>query len=336
MFAEKTKLHKRLKAYKDGSLRTIALDVTSKCNMNCSHCYAETYKNVEPVKLDVLKIALDEAYQLGVFHYVLQGGEPIIDPSRLESIIQMCYPEETYINVVTNGWEMTLEKIKWLKSLMVDKITFSLDSGIEDEHDSKRGNGSYKRVIEAVDNVLNEGLLSSISIVVTHDSLHSDGFKKAYLFAQEKQIRVDVQIAEPVGKWDGKKELLMTLEDSKFIKELQQNAPILPNGQILVNRDIFCGEKDHCPAGTEFMSISANGDLLPCNFLQFYLGNVQDKKIEEMRSDLLKNKWFDNSHPNCLCGENDEFIDKFIVPYVHLEKPLDAYEIFSLREKNER
>lgn len=330
MYALKPQLHERQRRHTPGSLRTIALDVTPRCNMRCPHCYAETFASSRPVEIEVLQRALDECYELGVFHYVLQGGEPISDPERLEQILRACRPEASYLNVVTNGWDLTPGRISWLKERQVDKIAFSLDSGIEAEHDANRRPGSFARVMAAIDEVLAQGLLASISVVVTHASLYSEGFRRAYEFAREKGIRIDVQIAEPVGKWDGVRELLMTPEDTAHIKRLQLAAPILQNGQRMVNRDIYSGPADHCPAGLEFMGLTADGHLLPCNFLQFSLGNIREKSVRHMRDDLLRSPWFDGKHPVCLCGEDGEFIDRYIMPYVDRPKPLDAYEIFGL------
>lgn len=330
MYSRKPKLHERQRVYKSGNLRTIALDVTPRCNMKCPHCYAETFASVQPVDLKVLHKALNEAYELGVVHYVLQGGEPIQDSERLEAILKMIHPDETYINVVSNGWGMTLDKVKWLKDLKVDKIAFSLDSGIKEEHDANRCPGSYKRVLAAIEYVLQEGLLTSISTVVTHDSLYSFGFQHAYDIALKKGIRMDVQIAMPVGKWDGCKDKLITEKDAKYIKALQLNGPILANGQRMINRDIFSGECDHCPAGTEFMGLTADGQLLPCNFLQFSLGNIQEKTIFEMREMLLTSGWFNGKQPCCIGGEDNKFIDAFITPFVTDTKPLDACKIFQL------
>ncbi len=330
MYSEKPRLHIRQSNYVPGTLRTLAIDVTPKCNMKCSHCYADTFVNVKALEFKYVKRLLDEAYDMGVFHYVLQGGEPIEDLERLEFILKNCYPLDTFINVVSNGWKMSKERINWLKDLHVDKIAFSLDSGIREEHDSRRAIGSYDRVLKAIDDVLDFGLLTSISIVVTHQSLHSEGFKRAYEFAEQKNIKIDVQIAEPVGKWDGLTDVLMTEEDSLYIKQLQEESPILPFGQRMVNRDIFCGEEDHCPAGVDFMSVSADGQVLPCNFLHFSLGNIKDKSLSEMRTMLLTSPWFDGKHENCLCGENQEFIQKYIVPHINKKKPLDAKSIFNL------
>jgi MoaA/NifB/PqqE/SkfB family radical SAM enzyme len=300
--------------------------------MTCAHCYAETFRHVEPIALPMLHRALDEFYELGVFHYVLQGGEPITDLERLEFVLAHCHPDESYINVVSNGWHMTPERVAWLRERQVDKVAFSLDSGRREEHDAGRGAGSFDRVMAGIEAVLAAGLLASISTVVTRQSLYSEGFQRAYSFAEARGIRIDVQIAEPVGRWDGRKDLLMRPEDSRHIAHLRATCPVLPNGQVMVNRDIYSGEHDHCPAGTEFMALTTDGQVLPCNFLHYSLGRVGERPIAAMRAALLTSPWFDGRHPNCICGEDDQFIDSFIVPYVGQAKPLDAYRVFSLEE----
>ena len=333
MYKDKLKLHKREKEHNKGQLRSISLDVTPRCNMNCPHCYASTFRKTDLVDLKFLKKALDDAYDLGVFHYILQGGEPITDLERLKKIIEMCYPDESFINVISNGWEMSKEKILFLKKIKVDKITFSLDSGIEKEHDLNRKKGSFKKTLQAIDVVLEAGLITSISIVVTHQSLHSDSFNKAIEIAKAKNIRIDVQIAEPEGKWDGQLDLLITPKDAEYLKKLRQDN-LLSNGQSMIKRDIYCKEEDFCPAGTDFMAIISTGDVLPCNFLQFTLGNIKNKSLKKMREDLLRCKWFSNDYPHCLCGENRDFINSYIVKNINKPKPLNAYEEFNLlREK---
>lgn len=330
MYSLKTKLHQREKDYKPGNLRSIALDVTGKCNMHCRFCYAETFSKKEPIALDVLKKALDEAYEMGVCHYILQGGEVCADYERLKKIISMIYPEETYINIVSNGWGMTREKIEELRDLQVDKITFSLDSGIEAEHDENRMEGSYQRVLSAVDMVKEAGLLTGISTVVTHTSLYSEGFKRAYEIAKEKGIRFDVQIAEPVGKWDGNKECLITEEDAAYIYNLYKDSPIMENGQTMIKRDLYRGDKVCCPAGTEFMAITVDGNFMPCNFIQATLGNIKDKSLKEMRNDLLRSDWFCKEYPHCILGENDKYFEEIVAKYKDVEKPLDAHKVFGL------
>lgn len=330
MYSEKIKLHEREKTHKDGELKSIALDVTNKCNMRCKFCYADTFARTKPVELEYLKPTLEEAYEMGVCHYILQGGEVCSDYDRLKAIIALIHPDETYINVVSNGWEMNLERIQELKELGVDKITFSMDSGIEEEHDSSRMPGGFKRVIEAIHNVKSVGLLTGISTVVTHESLYSEGFKKAYEFAEREGIRFDVQIAEPVGKWDGNRECLIQPEDAEYIYKLYKDSPIMENGQTMIKRDLYRGCEVCCPAGTEFMAITADGNFLPCNFIQASLGNIRDKSLKEMRADLLKSAWFSEKHAHCILGENEKYFEEIVMKYKDCDKPLNAYEVFNL------
>lgn len=331
MYIDKPGLHKRQATYTSGTLRTIAFDVTSRCNMACKHCYATTFNGTEGAGYDVLKRLFDEAYDMGVSHYVVQGGEPITDPERLERSIAMMHPDETYINVVSNGWRMDREAIRWLKSIKVDKIAFSLDSGVAAEHDQNRLEGSYDRVLAAIEDTLAEGLLSSISTVVTHESLYGEGFRLALNIARERNIRIDVQIAMPVGKWDGRRDVLITPEDAKYIKGLQESLGTLPNGQRAINRDIFnYGGVDHCPAGVEFMAVTANGNILPCNFCQFTLGDIRTTSLRQAREKLIANRWFNGSSPRCLLGEDEEFFAQYVAPNVERPKPLDAYALFGL------
>jgi MoaA/NifB/PqqE/SkfB family radical SAM enzyme len=287
--------------------------------------------NKREASIRTLKKLFDEAYEMGVTHYVLQGGEPTCDLDRLEAIIRIIYPEETFLTIVSNGWNITKNLVEKLKELKIDKLSFSLDSAIKEEHDKNRLPGSYDRVMKAIDIVINEGLLCSISTVFTHHNLHTEGVRRAYEFAAEKGIRFEAQIAMPFGKWDGKKEMLVTEEDSAYIKELQKNYGKLPNGQNIIQRDLYRRDGDYCPAGKEFMAVSATGEILPCNFLQYSLGNIGDVSLKETRERLLQNKWFGEYHSCCIGGEDSRFIDEFIVPYMDYDKPLDACTVFNLK-----
>lgn len=331
MYQMKPSLHQRQKEYRPGNLRSIALDVTTKCNMECGHCYAKTFENHPMISLPELKKGIDELYELGVFHYVLQGGEPLVEFDRLLKIIDMLRPDETYINVVSNGWLMSKDKIRELRAAGVDKICFSLDSGLAEEHDANRKSGSYHRVLQAVRDVINEGLHVSLSTVVIKDGTKTDRFRAVLAIAQQFGIRLDIQVAMPVGQWDGQTENLITSKDAAHIKELWRTLPKTSNGQYAVHRDIFTGECDHCPAGSEFMAMTATGDILPCNFIQYSLGKVGEKPISEMRDAIRKLDWFGGKHPICLLGEDLEFVRRFVTPYVCQKKPLNAWKVFGLQ-----
>lgn len=331
MFSEKPKLHEKNRSYRPGHLRSLVIDVTPLCNMRCPHCYFTPFRDKPPMSLDKLKVTLEQAQAMGVYHYILMGGEPTMDMERLAAVIELTKPEESYINITSNGWDFTRETARRLRELEADKVVFSLDSGIEEEHDRGRRKGSYRQVMAAVEHVLAEGLLAAVGITVTRSSLHGPGFKAAYEYTKKMKIRLDVQVAMPVGMWEGRKDVIITPEDAGHIARLREVTPILPNGQKAVNRDVLnYGGACHCPAAVEFMAISVDGHIMPCNFCQTSVGRVGEGELNLMREALMASPWFKGEVPHCLIGEDEEFIDRFITPHSGKKKPLDAYELFDL------
>ena len=81
------------------------------------------------------------------------------------------------------------------------------------------------------------------------------------------------------------------------------------------------------------MSISSDGNFMPCNYIQVSLGNVRDRSLKEMRSDLLQSKWFDREYDHCILGENKVFLDEVVLRYKDQAKPLDAYDVFDIKRK---
>ncbi len=79
------------------------------------------------------------------------------------------------------------------------------------------------------------------------------------------------------------------------------------------------------------MAITADGNFLPCNFIQATLGNIRDKSLRTMRDDLLRSPWFSQKHACCILGEDSEYIKQFVLPHAGKKKPLDAYQLFELR-----
>ena len=90
-----------------------------------------------------------------------------------------------------------------------------------------------------------------------------------------------------------------------------------------------------CPAGLEFMAITADGHVLPCNFAQYSLGRIGQRPLARMRADLMGSPWFRGRHACCLLGEDREFFERYVAPYRDQPKPLDAYAVFGLGEDSD-
>lgn len=313
-------------------LRTVDINVSPVCNFDCSHCYARDFVEADLVPLPVLRKAIEQLLRLGVFHFILMGGEPTVSMERLRSVIKFCRPWISYISVVSNGWLLTEGKIDELRALGVDKITISVDSGIPEEHDAFRNKaGSYRRAMRALSMIRKAGLDTAISATVTHDSLHSEGIRRLFQFAEEHEYRVDIQVAQPVGKWEGHLDMLIDDADAQYLREKYENSKVYRGGLGSIQRDVyknFC--RAGCPAVKESLSIAPNGDVLPCVFIHVSIGNIRERSIASMRDAALQLECFREYNPVCLSGEDREFIKKYLTKLVGKLKPVSFSEVFEV------
>ncbi len=299
-------------------LRTVDLNITTKCNLRCLHCYASEYRKFDMLPLEYWKKAINECKELGAFHFIVQGGEPLFDLDRLEAILRFINGEENFINVISNGILITEENLRWLKSHRVDKICISIDSGNPSEYDKNRNmDGVYNKAVEGLFLAKRLGFQVSISTVATHQNIADKGFQKLVDFARRHKIRVDVQVACPIGEMLGKKEILCDEKDSEYIYRCMRESNFTDdNGQIyLVNRDLYPKYgKSGCPAVKHFISINSYGEILPCTFIHLSLGNIREVSVSDALDKGLRVKEFKEYWDKCLCGEDIDFIDKCIIP----------------------
>ncbi len=140
LFILRTLRHLLMRALGRGrNLRGIEFAPHYACNFHCRHCYEKRFRETmhRPMTLKEQAWTLDEALENGVLSVTFVGGEVTIHP-HLPELIRAARPWKTYISIASNGWLLTEEKLKELKSLGVDKVNMSLDSWDPAEHDAQR------------------------------------------------------------------------------------------------------------------------------------------------------------------------------------------------------
>ncbi|MDK2826481.1 MAG: hypothetical protein PWQ44_1661 [Methanolobus sp.] len=112
---------------------SLVIDVTYRCNGNCSYCQWSTNQKVrlddEPDSNILIPNKTIES--LGVERVVLSGGEPLIRNDLEEIISYYAQTDVKSIILITNGLILTEERLDSLLSAGLTGITFSLD-GISD------------------------------------------------------------------------------------------------------------------------------------------------------------------------------------------------------------
>ncbi len=164
-----------LKQAPEPSLRYLELQITDACNLRCRHCYIGDAGNNELSVGQVEKV-LREFEEMQGLRVLITGGEPLVH-SKFHEINEML--PDFFIRKVlfTNG---VLLKKETLKALKVDEIQVSMD-GLEPAHDRLRGNGTFKRSLEAMEHALDAGFDVSVSTMVHKYNLADfDNMERAF------------------------------------------------------------------------------------------------------------------------------------------------------------
>ena len=95
----------------------------------------------------VVERVANEAHELGIFEWDLQGGELLSRPQILFDTLNAMKTERFYVYLTTNGWYMTEEIAQTLADLGVNRVSVSIDSMDSETHDRFRGRkGSWKEL----------------------------------------------------------------------------------------------------------------------------------------------------------------------------------------------
>ena len=99
------------------------INVTNKCNAKCSFCANTWHKEYRDLDLDFLKEILD-IIQNSIHRISISGGEPLIEPNKLEEVLKIVNSYNRMITLNTNG-KFLKDNIEMLNKYKIDSIQIS-------------------------------------------------------------------------------------------------------------------------------------------------------------------------------------------------------------------
>lgn len=289
------------------SIAIIQLQYSYLCNFHCSHCSIAGFRarpGARKLDIPTVKRVMDEADAYGLAHIGISGGEPLVF-NDLPELIDAIGPERFHIQLDTNGWFMTDNKAKWVKSLGVDKVQISLDGLDPLEHDTfRRKPGSYQKALEAIGAVQAAGLSLQIATVVDHARAQGGELEAFLSMMKTLNVPTSVVYAKPVGEWAGRYDLLCTPEDIRRVKALLDKYGGYDHTSPQYGRDLGC------IAVKRMVSITAYGDVLPCPWMYWSLGNIFNAPLAFILDKGMR--YFKTRNPLCRMSEDREFMETYV------------------------
>jgi MoaA/NifB/PqqE/SkfB family radical SAM enzyme len=106
-----------------------------RCNLSCTYCNEfDSYSQPVPTQEMIHRVDLLAA--LGTATITISGGEPLLHP-ELDQIIKSIRSHGMLAGLITNGYLLTLDRIKWLNNAGLDHLQISIDNVIPDDVSKK-------------------------------------------------------------------------------------------------------------------------------------------------------------------------------------------------------
>ncbi len=276
----------------------ILMDPTAACNLNCTGCWAQEYKKTDSMSYELLDRIINEGKDLGIFVYIYSGGEPLL---RKKDLIKLAEKHDDCAFLsFTNGTLVDEEFADELARVGNLILAFSVE-GFEEETDMRRGKGTFKKVMHAMDLLKERGVGFGFSTCYHNKNVEVVASDEYVDMLIEKGCMLGWYFTYiPLGK-DAVMDLLVTPEQRKHmyyrIREMRETKPIFTidfwNDGEYINGCIA--------GGRHYLHITANGDVEPCAFIHYSNVNIKDVSlIEALKSPLFmeyrKNQPFNENH----------------------------------------
>jgi MoaA/NifB/PqqE/SkfB family radical SAM enzyme len=291
-------IEKNKKKYDCNVPWVILFDPTAACNLKCTGCWAAEYGKGVSLEYSVMQKIIDQGRKLGIFMYILSGGEPTV---RKDELIRLAEENDDCMFLsFTNA--TLIDEVFACEIERLGNFAFAISvEGFEEETDMRRGEGTYRKVMEAMDILQRHGIIFGFSTCYHSKNTEVVGSEEYVDRMIEKGCKFGWYFTYiPIGR-DAVPELLATPEQRELmyhqIRKFRTTKPCFildfwNDGEYV---------KGCVAGGREYLHINANGDVEPCAFIHYSNVNIKEVDlIDALRSPLFmeyrRNQPFNENH----------------------------------------
>lgn len=273
--------------------KKIYIEITNKCNLNCSFCIKDN-RSIKEMSLEEFEEVLQKINNYTDYIYLHVKGEPLLH-SNFKEILSLCKKYNKKVNITTNG--------VFLKNRVEDINKFNVVRQINISLHSENDKENYiEDIISSVKK------LKNIYIVYrfwTLDNNKIDEKMLKYLNKIKEEYKIDNNTYKKILTEDN-----IRIDDNIYInKDKEFTWPILDN--------YYYEEKGYCYGLKRHIGILVDGRVIICcldSFGSSDLGNIFNSSLEEiLNTDKCKNiiEGFNNRKAYLNICKHCSFKEKF-------------------------
>lgn len=274
---------------KNAPFQSLWISVTNHCNLRCKHCHLSSGLPLEnELTTEEICRLIQEAAELGASKLVITGGEPLLRKDILR-ILEYGSQNIEKVTFITNGVLITEKMAKKLKEVNIT-IQVSLDGARQETHDFIRGEGSYKKTVSGLMNLVKAGVQPCISMTILKNNVNEIP-EMANLTKKLGIKYLHFPILQIKGRAK-ENEALVALKNEELVAAMMKILEIPKPGDLQISIEKNVRGKiermqrvDFCEAGCSMVSVAADGKVYPCNGLhvdEFYAGTIREQPLKDI------------------------------------------------------
>lgn len=241
--------------------------ITSACNANCTHCFRNKDKNTYSIPFDKLREIVDFGIKYGCQQFSFSGGE-FFTHQHAYDLINYCINKGVHIGILTNG--LDVDRMFFRKIQKKHLVTFQVSvDGLRENHDTRRGEGSFERMMTTVKNLYEIGYEVSAKIAI--DEKNYRDIVEIFKMPWFGHVLV-IPVAFSRDKVSGQSITESYREAERCIQVIYRNQAAL-----------FKNDR-RCECYPHELAIKYDGGVYPCTEArehnEFLIGNILNTSIE--------------------------------------------------------
>lgn len=256
---------------KNKNPQLLILEVTNKCNLNCTHCYLGNKFGKKYISINLIQKLIKETKQIKPLIIALSGGEPLLHPNIIKIIKLLC---NAYSKVIleTNSLLLDNKILGFLKEYNTKVIVQISIDGTQRIHDKIRGKGTFKKILFALKKLKKLKIHTNILFTLSKENIST--LKVVYKQLKEYCDVFGVERFIPMG--NGRLLNQITPNEFKTVLMDLNKTKIICNDPLSI---LIKMKKNSigCSAGIFACCISPEGLLYPCPKLRINAGNLKKR-----------------------------------------------------------
>ncbi len=246
------------------------LELPSRCNIRCSHCYVDLVETDE-MSFEEWRDVLSQLKAAGTIYLLLTGGEIMVRTDLLD-LITYARSNGFLVGIITNCTLVTPEIVQAFSELRIRSIVTSLHGATAASHDMvTQVPGSFQRTLQGIQLLVDAGLVPSVQTMAMKNNAAELLRIKELVESLGAHSRIGIEMIPAKSGSNHPSQFEPGIED------------LLSSGwQPDIRSWSESQSSQLCEAGKAVCAISPRGDVFPCISFPLRLGNLRESSFNSM------------------------------------------------------